>query len=180
MATPSLPLRPTAESQDAEPPDPRLLERADLANGSAKPRMRLDQATVRSPYQQACPTSADWSGQPQSCYGSQSLWVLATGGRAINVQLAKVTSGQSRLLAVPQVSCSAASSAAICPIPKLTVRVRFSSPDPGFESAAQMAYSSRPTALPETPDCGLRARSACHPRYATVTKGVDPKGDPRA
>jgi hypothetical protein len=39
-----------------------------------------------------------------------------------NVQLAKVMSGQSRLLTDTQVGRSAASWAAICPIPKLTVR----------------------------------------------------------
>jgi anti-anti-sigma factor len=41
--------------------------------------------------------------------------------RAISVQLARVTKGQSRLPRVPEVGCSAALSAMICPIPKLTV-----------------------------------------------------------
>jgi hypothetical protein len=41
--------------------------------------------------------------------------------RAVNVQLAKVTKGQSRLLPVSRVSSAAASAAMICPIPKLTV-----------------------------------------------------------
>ena len=49
---------------------------------------------------------------------------------AISVQLARVTSGQSRLLPVAQSGWSAASSATICPIPKLIVRVRFPSPAP--------------------------------------------------
>ena len=42
--------------------------------------------------------------------------------RAISVQLATVKRGQSRVLPVSGVGCSAASSAAICPIPKLIVR----------------------------------------------------------
>jgi hypothetical protein len=50
--------------------------------------------------------------------------------RAINVQLARVTSGQSRALSVYKVGWSTASSTAICPIPKLIVRVRFPSPAP--------------------------------------------------
>jgi anti-sigma B factor antagonist len=48
--------------------------------------------------------------------------------RAVGVQLAKVTTGQSRLLRVSEVGCSATLSAMICPIPKLTVRVRFRRP----------------------------------------------------
>ena|SRR5215475_10410954 len=45
------------------------LELSDLANGfantgSGRTRMQLDQATVRSPCEQAHPTSADWPGQP--------------------------------------------------------------------------------------------------------------------
>jgi anti-anti-sigma factor len=48
--------------------------------------------------------------------------------RAISVQLARVTKGQSRLLRVSEVGCSAALSAMIYPIPKLTVRVRFRHP----------------------------------------------------
>jgi hypothetical protein len=43
--------------------------------------------------------------------------------RAISVLLAKVKRGYPRLPWVCEVGCSAASSAAICPIPKLTVRV---------------------------------------------------------
>ena len=39
--------------------------------------------------------------------------------------------GQSRLLRVSELGCSGALSAAICPIPKLIVRVRFPSPAPG-------------------------------------------------
>ena len=49
-------------------------------------------------------------------------------GRPIAAHLAWVISGQPRLLRVSEVGCSAASSAVICPIPKLIVRVRFSSP----------------------------------------------------
>jgi hypothetical protein len=45
--------------------------------------------------------------------------------RAISVQLATVNRGQSRVLRVSEVGCSAASSAVICPIPKLIVRVRY-------------------------------------------------------
>ena len=41
--------------------------------------------------------------------------------RAISVQLATVKRGQSRVLRVSEVGCSAASSAVICPIPKLIV-----------------------------------------------------------
>ena len=41
--------------------------------------------------------------------------------RAINVQLAKVTDGQSQLLQASQVAWSAMSAGMICPIPKLTV-----------------------------------------------------------
>jgi hypothetical protein len=58
----------------------------------------------------------------------------ADGRRAIGVQLATVKRGQSRVLRVSEVGCSAASSAAICPIPKLTVRgcsLGCSSPPPG-------------------------------------------------
>ena len=55
--------------------------------------------------------------------------------RAISVQLTRVMRGHSRLLTVSEVGCSAALSAAICPIPKLIVRVRFSSPAPELESA---------------------------------------------
>jgi len=51
-------------------------------------------------------------------------------GRPIAVQLAWVISGQPRLLRISKLGCSAASSAVICPIPKLIVRVRFSSPAP--------------------------------------------------
>ena len=68
--------------------------------------------------------------------------------------------GYSRLLAVSEVGCSASSSATICPIPKLIVRVRFPSPAPDPESAAQMPYSSCPASPRESPDCGSRARSA--------------------
>ena len=49
----------------------------------------------------------------------------ADGCRAISVQLATVKRDQSRILRVCEVGCSAASSAVICPIPKLTVRIRF-------------------------------------------------------
>ena len=45
--------------------------------------------------------------------------------RAITVQLACVKRGQSRLLRVCEVGCSAALSAAICPIPKLIVAIPF-------------------------------------------------------
>jgi hypothetical protein len=41
----------------------------------------------------------------------------ADRARAIKVQLARVNRGQSRLLRVGEVGCSAASSAATCPIP---------------------------------------------------------------
>ena len=44
--------------------------------------------------------------------------------RAISVQLAKVKKGQSRPLRVYEFGCSAAPSATIYPIPKLTVRVQ--------------------------------------------------------
>ena len=53
---------------------------------------------------------------------------LARGRRAISVQLTRVMRGRSRLLTVSEVGCSAALSAAICPISKLIVRVRFLSP----------------------------------------------------
>ncbi len=43
-------------------------------------------------------------------------------------------------------------------LPKLIVRVRFSSPARYPESAAQTPYSCCPAALPDTPDCGWRAR----------------------
>ena len=42
--------------------------------------------------------------------------------RAISVQLTRVKRGQSRLLPVCEVGCSAALSVAICPIPKLIVQ----------------------------------------------------------
>ncbi len=44
----------------------------------------------------------------------------AEGRRAISVQLARVMSGQPRLLPVSELGCLTASSATICPIPKLT------------------------------------------------------------
>ena len=48
---------------------------ADLANGFAnnsreRQRMQLDSRDERDPYEQARPTTADWSGRPGSCYGS--------------------------------------------------------------------------------------------------------------
>jgi hypothetical protein len=45
----------------------------------------------------------------------------AEGRRAISVQLARVIERSTRLLPVPKPGCSSASSAMICPIPKLTV-----------------------------------------------------------
>ena len=51
--------------------------------------------------------------------------------RAISVQLATVPRGQSRVLAVPAPGWSAGLAARIGRIPKLIVRVRFSSPAPG-------------------------------------------------
>jgi hypothetical protein len=55
----------------------------------------------------------------------------AQDSRAISVQLTRVTSGQSRLLAVTRPRWSAAPAAWIGRFPKLIVRVRFSSPAPG-------------------------------------------------
>ena len=48
---------------------------ADLANGFAnnsrgRQRMQLDSRGERDPYEQARPTTADWSGRPGSCYRS--------------------------------------------------------------------------------------------------------------
>ena len=56
---------------------------ADLANGFAnnsrgRQRMQLDSRDERDPYEQARPTTADWSGRPGSCYGS----ALGTAGAA--------------------------------------------------------------------------------------------------
>ena len=33
--------------------------------------MELDQAIASNPCEQACPTTTDWSGRPESCYGSE-------------------------------------------------------------------------------------------------------------
>ena len=55
----------------------------------------------------------------------------AEGHCAISVQLARVMSGQPRLLPVSELGCSTASSAVICPIPKLTVQALVRS---GFRS----------------------------------------------
>ena len=61
--------------------------------------------------------------------------------RAISVQLARVMSGHSRLLRATRVGCSAASSAMICPIPKLIVRVRFPSPAPKVKPQVRLLVS---------------------------------------
>ena len=98
--------------------------------------------------------------------------------RAINVQLARVTSGQPRLLQVPRVAWSAVLPAVICPIPKLIVRVRFPSPAPDLESAVQMPYSPCSASARETSDCGPRAR--CVPDRRPVRFAPDAFSSRRA
>src|SRR5580700_11474064 len=45
---------------------------ADLANNSCgRHRMQLDSRNESDPYEQARPTTADWSGRPGSRYGSK-------------------------------------------------------------------------------------------------------------
>ncbi len=82
--------------------------------------------------------------------------------RPINVQLATVTRGQSRTLAVPGHSWSAALAARIGGIPKLIVRVRFSSPAP-ISSAQDPAMVSA-IFFPLTAVHAIRVSVACHTR----------------
>ena len=56
---------------------------------------------------------------------------------AISVQLAKVTNGQSRLLQVSQVACSAIPAGMICPIPKLIVLTASRTHSLGFPTGSQ-------------------------------------------
>ena len=67
--------------------------------------------------------------------------------RAISVQLATVKRGQSRVLRVSEVGCSAALSAAICPIPKLLVRVRVPSPAPTEKPRSKYMRRSTPAII---------------------------------
>ena len=63
---------------------------------------------------------------------------------AISMQLATVTTGQSRVLTVPGPGWSAALAAWIGGIPKLIVRVRFSSPAPGLPCRSAPVCAARP------------------------------------
>lgn len=63
------------------------------------------------------------TGQARACPDRTRAIPCTVRRRAINVQLARATSGQSRILLVRSVGWSAASAGMICPIPKLTVRV---------------------------------------------------------
>jgi len=70
--------------------------------------------------------TAPRAGSHEDDTGGAETWRprSAEDRRAISVQLARVTRGQSRLLPVLELGWSATSSAVICPIPKLTVRDR--------------------------------------------------------
>ena len=88
--------------------------------------------------------------------------------RAISVQLARVTRGQSRLLAVPGPGWSAALAARIGRIPKLIVRVRFSSPALIVKAQVRalipgrgpLPFGARGSSLPLTGH-GLPSRTGC-------------------
>jgi hypothetical protein len=101
---------------------------------------------------------------------------LAEDRRAISVQLARVTRGQSQLLRVFEVGCTASSSAMICPIPKLTVQ----SARPGFPAVVMQvevwAASPEPAVGVSTPagTCPGRLRRHCVIGYA------DPGQNPTA
>jgi hypothetical protein len=47
-----------------------LILLTDFANNRyGRPWIQLEQAAVSDPCEQVCPTTADWSGRPESCYG---------------------------------------------------------------------------------------------------------------
>jgi hypothetical protein len=91
--------------------------------------------------------------------------------RAISVQLAPVNQGQSRALAVPGPDWSPALAAGIGRIPKLIVRVRFSSPAPGSIFPAQVAYR-RSSLLPRCDPLG-RPRARCVPDWPAFRAPLD-------
>jgi hypothetical protein len=73
--------------------------------------MQLDLAAVRGVYEQAFPTTEDWSGPPESCYGSdapQSKRVPVTcpngGATADRHGLSRSACQYSRRSADPQVA----------------------------------------------------------------------------
>ena len=88
---------------------------------SAQPRSELhSEADHRAGTGQTSPNGHAAEHDP----GMRGHRLLARGAdehRAISVQLTRVRRGQSGLLGVSRVGCSAAVSAVICPIPKLTV-----------------------------------------------------------
>ena len=95
--------RPAAEAEQLPPINHGQQEHAEAVQNSLPRRQRRP---ISRPPRQWCPRG------------------LPTARRTIAVQLARVMSGQITATGVFQVGCSAALSAAICPIPKLIVRVR--------------------------------------------------------
>jgi len=94
-------------------------------NVHAKSRLTLEPLRTLRP---------ETRGQAGACPDRTRAIPCKVRRRAINVQLARVACGQSRILRVSPLGWSAASAGMICPIPKLIVRVRFPSPAPARKS----------------------------------------------